>query len=356
MADDSKQNKSEEATPFKLKRAREKGQVARSMEVGPFAGLVAVTAFVVTVGSATAGELAEMMKYTFSGGIARANDPQAALALIGATYGGALRPVILLGAMVFAVVALLELIQLRGFMISTHPLKPDFSRLNPATGLKRMVSVRMLKEMLKTVVKSVAYGTAAWLVVRYSIAHFSTASTDGERLAAVMRASGLRLLFAFLLVSLAFVLLDQLLVRGEFAKQMRMSRRDLTRENREREGEPRLKQKRKQLHASFVQQAQGVGNLPGSDVMIVNPEHFAVALRYDAGTMAAPVVSAKGRNRHALQLKARAHQLGIAVVVRPPLARALFRECETGDPVPGSRFEELAALYHILLHTPAGDE
>ena len=345
MAEGQEQNRSEAPTPFKLKKAREKGTVARSTEVGFVAGLIALTAFALMSGATVVQGLARTMRVALTGGFARADEPGRAQAVIGEVYWSALGPLVLFGATAMAVVIALGVLQLRGFLFTAHPLKPDFSRLNPAKGLKRLFSVKMLKETIKNIVKMVAYTLATWLVIRFSLARFGAAAGEGERLAGTLQAVSFRLVFVFLLLAIAFAALDQLLVRGEFMKQMRMSRREVTKEARDREGEPRIKQRRKQLHGELVAQGQGLGALPGSDLLIVNPEHVAVALRYDGAGMDAPEVTAKGRNAHALTLRTQAFRHGVPVIERPPLARALFRACAIGDPIPPERFEAVAALY-----------
>ena len=289
---EQEQNRSEAPTPFKLKRAREKGMVARSVELGFLGGLVAFAAFVAIAGHGLAARLSEAMRTAFTAGIDRAREPEQAQAMIGQSYQSMLEPLCLFGGTVVAVVIFLEVLQLRGVIFTAQPLKPDFSRLNPVNGIKKLFSMRLLKETLKTLLKTAIYGTAAWLMLRDSIARFGAIATDGERLPEAMLAAALRLAFVFIGIALFFVILDQLLVRKEFLKQMRMSRREVTREGREREGDPRIKRKRKQLHAEFVKQSGGPAALPGSDLLVVNPEHFAVALRYDPERMAAPEIAA----------------------------------------------------------------
>lgn len=345
---EQEQNRSEAPTPFKLKKAREKGMVPRSAELGFLGGLVALAGFGAVAGPAMLGKFAELMRRSFSAAIDRAGDPEQAQAMIGDLAWAALAPLALLGATIVTVVIFLEILQLRGLVFTAQPLKPDFNRLNPAQGFKRLFSMRMLKETLKTILKSAVYAVAAWFVVKDAIARFAIAASNGDRLAGALAGAGLRLLFAFIAIAICFVILDQILVRGEFLKQMRMSRREVTREAKDREGDPRIRQKRKQLHTEFVKQSKGLGALPGSDLVVVNPEHFAVALRYDSKTMLAPEVSTKGRNRFALALKQEAFRLGIPILEQPPLARALFRACKPGSPVPSTTYEEVAALYIAL--------
>jgi flagellar biosynthetic protein FlhB len=349
------QNKSEEATPFKLQRAREKGSVARGMDLSFFAGLLAFAGFVTIAGEAMIGRLAQMMRRALSAGIRNAGDPQQAVGVVSASYWPGLQPVILLGATILAIVTLLEIIQLRGFMFSAQPLKPDFSRINPAKGLKRLFSMRLVKEALKSVLKMTIYTVVAVLLIRTAISGVGSAINDAVGLTGAMRSAGMRMLWTFIGLAFFFAILDQILARGEFRKQMRMSRREVTRESKEREGDPRLKRKRKQLHAEFVKRTAGLGALPGSDMLIVNPQHIAVALAYDRTRPGAPVVRAKARNLHALMMKRRASQLGIPIFENPPLARALHAECETGAEIGQDHFHAVAELYFKLGAAPAAD-
>ncbi|MBC7768214.1 MAG: EscU/YscU/HrcU family type III secretion system export apparatus switch protein [Phycisphaerales bacterium] len=343
MQEGAEQNKTEEATPFKLKRAREKGSVARGMDLGFFSALGAFFLFITFTGEAMITNLALAMRNTLSSaGALNSTDALAASALM---LWPAFQPVALLGATIVVVVALFEIVQVGGIVFTTQPLKPDFNRLNPAKGLKRVFSTRMLKETLKNIIKMVVYAGASFFLIRHAFEARALSMTGAGSLADALHDQGGRLLFAFVGIALVFAAIDQVLMRGEFRKQMRMSRSELTREHKEREGEPRLKQKRKQLHAEFARQTKGLGDLRGADMLIVNPEHFAVALAYDAKTMAAPTVVAKARNHFALALKQRAGELSLPIFHAPPLARALYKQCDKGDAAPGDLYREIADLY-----------
>ena len=349
MAEGQEQNRSEEPTPFKLRRAREKGQVARGMDLGFVAGLVALAGFAIVAGDRLVSDLAQLMRQALASG-AEARDPQEAAALAAALYWPAFRPLVLLGGTVVLFVLLLEIVQLRGLIFTAHPLKPDFSRLNPAKGLKRLFSMRMLKEAAKNVVKMAVYVTVTALLV-WSLVSTPGRSQDGaDGLASAMSSGGMRLLMLFILVALFFAAIDQIIVRREFHKQMRMSRREVTRETKDREGEPRIKQKRKQLHAEFAKQGGGAGAVAGSDLLVVNPEHLAIALSYDPAKMTAPTVTAKARNNYAQAMKREAFRLGIPMFENRPLARSLYDRCETGKEVGPGDYHAVAALYLKLHH------
>jgi flagellar biosynthetic protein FlhB len=342
------QNKTEEATPFKLRKARERGQVARGLDLGFAGSLVTIALVALVAGERFAAMLAQLLRYSFTAGISTAADPQQALDLVGMTYWAAFRPLVILGAVLIVVLVSLELIQLRGFMFSTQPLKPDFQRLNPATGIKRLFSARMLKETLKSLVKFAAYGAAAWFVIVTALETLAPRIADARRLAEALQAGTWQVLTAFVALAAAIAIIDQLIARGEYRKQMRMTRRELTRENREREGEPRLKQRRRDLHQQMRQQAEGLGRIDGSDLVVINPEHYAVALRYDPKTMKAPEVRAKGRDHFAQLMKRKAFLLGIPVMPHPGLARALYADCKPGRPIAPDHYRDVAQLYRAL--------
>lgn len=355
MSDGQDQAKSEEATPFKLRKAREQGQVARGMDLGFVGGLVAAIAVGLIGAENYFAGLAQAMRGTLGAGLSAGRDPAEAMALIGSLYGFVLRPLVALGVVLAALLVTLEIIQLRGFIFTTKPLKPDFQRLNPAKGIKRLFSLRTLKETGKSLLKIAGYGAAAWFVIAGAIAAQTPTLTSARALAQGMARSTTQLLIVFAALAFGFMVLDQLLVRREFAKQMRMSRRDVTRETKDREGEPRLKQRRRDLHAQLRTQTEGLGKVAGSDLLVVNPDHYAVALKYDPATMAAPQVRAKGRNHFAQLMKRKARLLGVPTLPDPALARALFADCAAGEEVRPDHYRGVAALYQRLARQQAAE-
>jgi len=136
-----------------------------------------------------------------------------------------------------------------------------------------------------------------------------------------------------------------LVSRRQFLKQMRMSRREVKREHRDREGDSRLKQRRKELHGQFAKTSQSLKGIRGADLVVVNPVHFAVALRYQPGVMEAPLVVSRGSHAVALRLRRLAFAYGVPVIVDPPLARRLFRASALSRPVPDALFRPVADIY-----------
>jgi flagellar biosynthesis protein FlhB len=347
MAAGEEQNKSEEATPFKLAKQREKGTVARGTDLGFFTSLAALLLFLSLAGTALAAKLVAMMRSNLSD-FSALGDPKFTMRLIADDWRMVFSTLLLAGATFLAIVLPGEILQTRGLLFSTHPLKPDFSRLNPAKGLKRLFSLLMLKQALKSVLKFAAYSIVAVIGIRFALGGASFEASSAEQLASMLWQSALRLLALFTAAALLFAGIDQILARREFGKQMRMSRSELKREFKEREGEPRIKAKRKQLHSEFLKQTSGLGKLGGSDLVLVNPEHFAVALAYDPAAMNAPAVRAKARNRLALAMRTEAARLRIPVIADPPLARELFRSTGAGSEIAAAHYRAVALHYSRL--------
>lgn len=350
--ENAEQDKSEQATPFKLQRARRKGSVARGMDLGFLVALAAFLLYLWIAGDILGEALTRASRDAIIAAPHVAGGPSELFALIGHVFGALLRPLVLLALTIFAAVLLFELLQ-TGIVFSAQPLKADFSRLNPAKGLKRIFSKRMLIETAKNILKFGVYVAITWLVLRGELKTVSASVGDAGGLAAALFSASLRLICWFTLAALFFAGIDQLIVRKEFGKNMRMSRRELRREVRDREGEPRLKQKRKQLHAEFVAASTSLRNVKGADVVVTNPSHYAVALRYDAETMAAPAVVSRGANALARRIKTLAFRYGVVTVEDKALARALYRSCALDAPVPESVYREVADLYLALRARPA---
>lgn len=342
---ESEQNKTEEPTDHKLKKAREKGQVAKGQDIVFFGVLLALAIYTLVAGPKLFSDTSQMMRDVFRSSISNASDSAIVYATIKSVYLPAIQALVLLGATLVVAIVLMQLIQLRGLVFSSHPIKPDFNRINPAKGLKRIFSMRTLKEAGKNIVKISIYLGATYLVVIYCVRIYAPTLVDSDGLVSALYGSGVRLLFVYMALSLFFTALDQVIVRKEFTKQMRMSKSEVEREHKDREGDPRQKQKRKKLHAEYIKQTQGLSDLSGSDLIIVNPEHYAVALAYDDKNDSSPVVRAKGRNKIALEIKRRAAEMSIPIFPSPALARALYKNAQLKKEIPEQYYHDVAGIY-----------
>src|SRR6185312_15142173 len=347
MEDTTSQDKSELPTPHKLQRSREKGVVARGMDLGYLTGLSAFLGFAWIAGPMFVSAVQRAVRDALVGGPALPDSSPALLNAATLMLSPVVRPLLLLFAAVFLLVLLFELVQ-TGFVFSTQPFKPDFSRLNPATGLKRLFSLRMLIETFKNIAKLFVYTTIAYLSIRGVLRTDIGSVADASGLSAVLKSAGLRLLAAFVLGALLFAAVDQVIARWQFLKRMRMDRRELRQEAKEREGEPRMKQKRKQLHREFAKASQSMRGLKGADVLITKPQHLALALSYQPGIAQAPKVVSMGVNQVAQRLKRLAFLYGIPIVENRTLARELYRKSVLGGPIPEHCYKPVADIYNAL--------
>lgn len=348
--EESELDKSEEATPFKLRRAREKGTIARGIDLGFFTSLSAFLAYTWLIGAASTVSIAQLSAITFRNLAASVNAPAALFAQAGYLFSSVVNPLMIFAGTIFAVVALFEFLQV-GAVLSFQPLKPDFKRINPAQGLKRIFSWRMLIEAMKSVLKLAVYGTITWFVIDAALKYESAAALDGNRLIQILGSVGFKLLFFFVLAALFVAVIDQMLSRREFAKKMRMSRRELKREHRDQAGDPRFKQKRRDFHTEFMKMAKSLRGARDADVVLTNPTHYAVALRYDPSSMDAPRIVSRGSNGLAFRIRRIAFVYGVIIIEDVTLTRALFNTRILGTEIPDSHYHEVADIYrkHRLL-------
>ena len=338
-------DKSEDATPFKLRKAREKGQVARGTDLAFFSTLIALFLFVMLFGASAYQNLKAMMAIGLSSPVNSDAPQQAVLIAISLAYPAILQILLILGALVAATVILFEIIQLRGPVFSTHPLKPDFNRLNPAKGLKRIFSGHTLKNALKNILKMILYSGATGFVIWTMLRLYFSVPRAGTELPGLLILALGYLLGACLLIAAFVAIIDQVVSRQDFRKQMRMSKREVKREIKDREGDPRIKKQRQKTHAEFTKANQGLSNLANADLLIVNPTHYAIALKYDSSLNSAPLTIAKGRGKVAAYMRKKCLILGKPIVHSPKLARNLFDNCEIENEVGPDLYLDVARLY-----------
>jgi flagellar biosynthetic protein FlhB len=337
-------NRNEAATPYKLERAREKGQAAKSADV--VSAVVFAVAVVYLYWKGWDGLRAQFQYdralLTHAGRII------ATPANLWSLVGGMVRDTMVmladfLGVMVIA--AVLANVAQTGPMLSLEPLKPDFSRTNPVAGLKKLFSMRTLFEGLRAVLKLAALTLVVYYALK-SLTHqfFHLAALPAPVLARTMvedvAATGLKIALVLGLIAM----LDLGFTRWQFAKQMRMSRREMTDEHKNREGDPRIKARIRELRREMLKRSQALHRTGEADVLITNPTHVAVALRYVHGQMDSPQLVAKGAGALAAVMRQIAARRGVPVVQNPPLARALFNGLGVDQHVTADHFAQVARI------------
>lgn len=339
-------DRNEAATPYKLQRARERGSVAKSMDVNALAiAAVATLACFAWLPGATQDFAALMQRLIASAGTGDdLGNLATATALMAGAGSAAMRlmaPLLLAVACAAVVVNLAQ----SGPVFSAEAVAPDFTRINPAQGLKRLFSLRVLYEGFKSILKLGFLSAVFVAAVTDLLPGLTGLSQVGHRAyLPLLYDMGGGLLAKLLAVLLVLAAVDFAYTRREFARRMRMSRREVKDEHKQREGDPRIRQRIRELRAKMLQRAQSMRELPGADVLITNPTRVAVAIRYEHGVAPAPRVVAKGAGGMARKMRDLAFRHGVPIVQSPPLARALYRQADEGHFVPEQWYPQVAKI------------
>ncbi len=342
------QDKTEEPTHFRLDEARKRGEVAKSIEVSAVVVMIVSASIIALTGAGIAVALAVATRrmIALSGNVPALNG--AFVGWMSNTYAPVLQALtpLLLGLLVAAVVG--HLFQ-TGPIFTTHPLKPDFKRMNPMQTIKRIFSFRTIWELGKMALKFLMLGAiCAVFVSKGAALAEAMAMTLPQRVGSLMLTAFVKSSVYVLMVLALVAAVDMLFTRREFMKKMRMSRRELRDEIKRRDGDPTVKSKQKQQQRELLKKTRALGRVQEADVIITNPTHVAVALRYRPGETLAPVVLAKGAGFLSATIRTLAARHRVPIVRVPALARALYSECEIDGMVPADRYAELAPVYREL--------
>ncbi|MCH7345086.1 EscU/YscU/HrcU family type III secretion system export apparatus switch protein [Pelomonas sp. CA6] len=346
---DSGGDKTEKPTPKRLLDARKKGDVPKSRDLSATVTLIVwllLFALLVRPAADSVRALCELLFESLGQGwragdfarVARAVG-WASVECLGWISAALLLPVAAAGL-------LTEFLQV-GAVWAMDKVSPKLQHLDPSEGIKRMFSMDSLVELLKNIAKSAVLLGLGWLLVRHSLPDWMALvrqhGDGGRTVGTLLWDASWRLIAwaigAFLLVAM----LDAVWQRHSFTKKMRMSLRDIRQEFKDNEGDPLLKQQRKQAHAEWSQQnASQAARL--ASALVVNPTHVAVAIDYDRERCPVPVVSAKGEGEVAAAMRAAAEEAGVPIVRNVPLARDLLARAETGEVIPPDLFDIVAEV------------
>lgn len=335
---------SESATPYKLEEARKKGSVAKSNDFTAMVMMAALTVSLYSTGWDGLRQLLRMQQRILARPVAGNLEVDAVAAWMGDLAIGML--VIMAPFLMTLVVAavLVNLFQ-TGPIFSFHPLIPDLKRLSPGAGLKRIFSMRTVFETVKSLLKLGILGALLYFVVRDAIPGMLALTTmDAKGYAQPLIGLAGALLVKLVLALLLVGLVDLVFTRKEYAKKMRMSKRDVRDESKNREGDPRIRSRIRELRQEVLKRSKSAANVPKADVLITNPTRIAVALSYRHGESGAPKVVAKGAGALARQMRETASRHGIPIVQNKPLARALFREVDYEGFVPEKWYPQVAKI------------
>jgi flagellar biosynthetic protein FlhB len=339
--DDSQ--KTEDPTPKKLDEARKKGQVPLSREVNNWVMLLAGTMVVLAIGPSAMRRLTDHMRTYIAEAHILPGPPGGFGVVLGDSFLTILAILTLPLIFLLAAAFLGPFLQI-GPIFSSETIKPDISKISPIKGFGRLFSMRSIMEFVKGILK-IAIISAVGTILLYpffgGIEHMVGLSTAAmlDELASLV----FRLMAGILLVMFVVAMIDLIYQRYEHMKKMRMTKQELKDEYKQSEGDPHVKAKLRQLRQEKAR-ARMMQAVPGADVVITNPTHYAIALQYDPDKMAAPVVVAKGVDHVAARIREIANENKVIIVENKPLARALYDTVDLDDPVPAEHYQAVAEV------------
>ncbi len=343
MADDSSQEKTEEPTGRKLQKAREEGQVPRSKELSTFVVLIAGALALLIFGQYIGNGMGTLFEYSFE--LSRDeifDDQQPIIHLENLVRDAAITLAPFMVIMILA--SFIGPTGLGGFNFATKALIPKPNRLDPVQGVKKLFSLNSLVELGKGILKTLVIGACAVLIFYIDIPEIRALRGEAIEVAVPHAIVTIAWSFFWLACSLIFiVIVDVPFQIFNHKKELRMTKQEVKDEFKDIEGKPEVKRRIRQVQFEMAQKRM-MEAVPEADVVITNPTHYSVALKYDAESMGAPLVIAKGIDHLALKIReiAKAHK--IEIVEAPPLTRAVYHHSEVGQEIPSSLYLAVAQV------------
>lgn len=350
MAQDQFQERTEKATPRRRRKAKQEGRVARSTELNSAVILCLGAVALYLIGPSMAEEIKGFMVQSFTEApkTSVTNDSLAALVSDKTmAFFFILTPFLaVLGIVAYGV----NILQV-GVMFTTKPLEPKADRFNLVNGIKRIISVRSLVHLIRDVLKLALIGFVGYKVISSNLETFYQLSDTSA--AVIATAIGKIALTATLQIGgviLLLALLDYAYQKYDFEKNIRMSKQDIRDEMKDTEGSPQTKSRVRQIQREMSRKRM-MREIPEANVVITNPTHIAVALKYNPEKMDAPLVVAMGQRLIAEKIKEIAKLSGVPIVENKPLARALFKMCDIGSYVPAKLYRAVAEVLAYVYRT-----
>lgn len=346
---DDSQEKTEEPTSKRREKAREEGQVARSQELTTAASVISVAGFVFLFGNSLFQQLSNLFATGFVFQQRDVADSQLMMARLGSFFVDAFLIISPIFATAF-VVALLVSGSLGGYSFSLKAIAPKVSKLNPLNGFKRMFGMRSVIELLKSIGKFLLVGGITYLLVKNYVGELLYASLMNYGEGLLM--SGSIVALSFLIATCALIIIAMIDVPYqlfEYNKKLKMTKQEIKDEMKDTEGRPEVKRKirEKQREMASMRMLEAIAD---ADVIITNPEHFAIALAYDPTGDMPPQVVAKGADLIAQNIKQRAKEEGVPLFESPILARALFFTTDLNGYIPEALYEAVAQVIAFIFN------
>ena len=357
MADGSDLEKTEQPSQQRRDKAREEGQVARSRELTTFVLLLAGGAGLWLMGTVITQKLMKVLRDGLTLDKRMIYDAEHLLPHLHTLTNDALVAVLPF-LFVLLLAAALSPLLLNGWLFTLQPLKPDFSKLDPMAGIARMFSMHSLMELLKAIAKAIIVGgVGAWVIWHNKDGVMLLMS---QPLVSAIPQLGHLMWNCFIAIMGGMLLIaavDVPFQLYELNKKLMMTKEEVRQEAKESEGNPEVKGRIRKMQREMAQRRM-MSEIPTADVVVTNPTHFSVALRYSESGMRAPIVVAKGAHLTAARIREIAIANGVPILEAPPLARALYKHTELGDSIPEALYtavaEVLAYIYQLRRYRKEG--
>ena len=340
---DDAQEKTESATPKRLGEARRKGQIPRSRDLSAAAVTMSAAAALYMMGDTISGKLFVLMQRSFTLTREQALDSTQMVPMLANAALDGLKicaPVLA----IIALAAVLAPLALGGWNFSSQALMPQFNRLNPLAGFKRIFAMQSVIELIKALAKFGVVGLVAVIVLWKDAPTLLALGQEplDQAIGHTVRLSG-QALIAITAGLLIIAGIDVPYQLWQHAKQLKMSRQEIREEHKESEGSPEVKGRIRQMQQTLARQRM-MQDVPKADVIVTNPTHFAVALRYDEKRMRAPIVVAKGVDLIAARIREIGAENSVPIFEAPPLARVLYRNVDIGAEIPSTVYSAVAQV------------
>ncbi|MDP9012960.1 MAG: flagellar biosynthesis protein FlhB [Pseudomonadota bacterium] len=339
--------RTEEPSQRRLDQARERGQVPRSRELTNFATMIGGSASLIALGGPLIGRMSQIMRSSLTLDPQRLGDPQAMATSLGEAILSTLTALLPLFATLTGLV-LLAAVVLGGWNFSASALTPDFSRMSPLAGMKRLFGFHGVSELGKALLKCLVVGGVCAAIVSWLFKDVLALGHMAPRAGISRGADLLGWAFVWLSASLALIaLIDVPLQLFQYKRSLKMTRQELRDEAKESDGRPETKQRIRQMQQQSARRRM-MHKVPTADVVIVNPTHFAVALKYDPKNMRAPRVLAKGADLVAANIRRIAEEHRVPIFESPKLARALYKSTDLNREIPAGLYAAVAQVLSYI--------
>jgi flagellar biosynthetic protein FlhB len=342
VAEERDEERTEPATPRRREEARERGQVARSADLSSALILLAAVLALKFFGRAMIGGIFASAASVLEGLALVDGDPANLMTHFGGAFTAVLLGFLPFAGIVLAAALAANLAQV-GFLFTTGPLTPDFDRIDPVAGFGRLLSARGLMRLVAGLLKVAAVALVVfWTMWAERVRLVELSGRGFEQILGVAVDLMLTLSLRAALVLLVLALFEYGFQKWQHERDLRMSKREIREELKRYEGDPRIRERRRAIQQQLALQRMMLG-VPGATVVITNPTHLAVAVRYEKA-MEAPVVVAKGAEQLARRIRETALDHGIPIVERKDLARALYRSVDVGQSIPADLYQAVAEI------------